>query len=107
MKETLALLAVLFLIALFFLPAYYIGPPYVLLVAVYLLTLYAVEKRGLGKTAERAVGVVFFIVVMSLIMKKMEEPLWQALALGGLILALELIKGRRSRDENLGEPGAG
>ena len=98
MKDALAVLAVLFLIALFFLPAYYFGPLYFLLVAVYLLTLNAVEKLGFGKTTERIVDAVLFIVVMSLILKEKGEPLWQGFVVGVIILALELIKRHLHRD---------
>ncbi|NPA47115.1 MAG: hypothetical protein GXO14_00540 [Thermococci archaeon] len=97
MRDSLALLAVLFLIAIFFLPAYYIGPLYLLLVIPYFLALYAVEKRGLGKTVERILDALFFMLIMCFILKKLGEPLWQGLMLGGLFLALEFIKGRRSQ----------
>ncbi|AEO13987.1 hypothetical protein [Thermococcus sp. AM4] len=93
MRDSLALLAVLFLIALFFLPAYYIGPLYFLLVVLYLLALYAVERRGL-KRVEELIDVAFFLTLMCLLMKKFGEPLWQGLALGLLLLALEFIKRR-------------
>jgi len=105
MRDSLALLAVLFLIALFFLPAYYIGPLYLLLVVIYLLALYAVEKRGLGKTVERILDALFFMLIMCFILKKLGEPLWQGLALGLLLLGLEAAKGlwrRRSRDKGYG-----
>jgi len=87
------LLAALFLIALFFLPAYYIGPLYFLLVVLYLLALYAVERRGL-KRAEELIDVAFFLTLMCLLMEKSGKPLWQGLALGLLLLVLEFIKRR-------------
>ncbi|WP_297436025.1 hypothetical protein [Thermococcus sp.] len=98
LRDALAVFGAVFLIAIFFLPAYYIGPLYFLLVAVYLTVLYLVEKLGFGKTAESVVDAVLFIVVMSLILKEKGEPLWQGLAIGGIILALELIKRHLHRD---------
>ncbi|WP_297515016.1 hypothetical protein [Thermococcus sp.] len=107
MRDSLAVLAVLFLIALFFLPAYYIGPLYLLLVVIYLLALYAVERRG-PKRVESVIDVAFFLTLMCLLMKKFGEPLWQGLALGLLLLGLEAAKGlwrRRYRDKSLDKPG--
>ncbi|WP_457741949.1 hypothetical protein [Thermococcus sp.] len=97
MRDSLALFAVLFFIILFFLPAYYIGTLYFLLVAVYLLSLYAVERLCPGRSAGKIVDVAFFSHVMFLVARKVGRPLWEVLALGAILLALEAAKNFASR----------
>ena len=103
MRDFLAIFAALFLIVLFFLPAHYIGPLYFLLVVFYLLALYAVERLGLEKTAEEAISLAFFLLVMVLMAKKAGASTLEVMAVLGLLLALELsrrrLRGRNTRHE--------
>ncbi|QDA31814.1 hypothetical protein FH039_09695 [Thermococcus indicus] len=92
MRDSLALFTALFLIVLFFLPAYYIGPLYFLLVAVYLLSLYAVERLCPGRSVVKIVEVTFFLTVMFIMAWKAGRPRWEVLALGAILLALEAAK---------------
>jgi len=90
MGEGPAILLALFLIVLFFLPTYYIGPVYILLTGLYLLALYGVERLKLGKTAEEAVSVAFFLLLIYLMAKKRGESFVEVLGVVALLIFLNL-----------------